>query len=134
MFVDACAIVSMMSGEDSAAAYEAAFSGADKPITSTLAAWEAIIGLSRPDQLNCSYRDAEGAVVEWLQVRNIALHDPPVPRRVLGYAVAVAEKHGIGKRHLSNFYCFHYAYAKAMRQPLLTLDQQLRDTEIEVLP
>ena len=132
MFVDACAIVSMMSGEDDAAAYEAALSGADKPITSTLDAWEAIIVLSRPDQLNCSYRDAEGAVVEWQQVRNIALHDPPVPRRVLGYAVA--EKHGIGKRHLSNFYCFYYAYAKAMRQPLLTLDQQLRDTDIEVLP
>ena len=46
MFVDACAIVSMMSGENSAAAYEAALSGADKPITSTLAAWEAIIVLS----------------------------------------------------------------------------------------
>jgi ribonuclease VapC len=50
---------------------------------------------------------------------------------VLGYAVA--EKHGTGRRYLSNFDYFHYAYVKAMRQPLLTLDQLLH-TDIEVLP
>ncbi|ATU95171.1 type II toxin-antitoxin system VapC family toxin [Phyllobacterium zundukense] len=134
MFVDACAIVSMMAGEATAAAHEAALLEAITPVTSTLAAWEAIIVLSRPDQLNCRYSEAEGAVVEWLEDRNIKLRDPAVPRRVLSYAVAVAEQHGIGKRYLSNFDCFHYAYAKAMRQPLLTLDQLLRNTDVETKP
>ncbi|MBA8904177.1 type II toxin-antitoxin system VapC family toxin [Phyllobacterium sp. P30BS-XVII] len=134
MFVDACAIVSIMAGEETAAGYETALLDAADPITSTLAAWEAIIVLSRPDQLNCRYSEAEGAVVEWLEARNIRLRDAPSPRRVLAYAVAVAEKHGIGKRALSNFDCFHYAYAKAMRQPLLTLDQLLRETDVESLP
>lgn len=134
MFVDACAIVAMMAGEDAADGYEAALLNASSPFTSTLAAWEAIIVLSRPDQLNCQYSAAETAVVEWLEARNIRLREPGSPRRVLSYAVAVAERHGIGKRYLSNFDCFHYAYAKAMRAPLLTLDQLLRATDAKALP
>jgi len=134
MFVDACAIISMMAGEDMAGAHEAALLNSSSPCTSTLAAWEAIIVLSRPDQLNCRYGAAEAAVVEWLQARNIRLREPGSPRRVLSSAVAVAEKHGLGKRSLSNSDCFHYAYAKAMRTPLLTLDQLLRETDAETLP
>src|SRR6478752_4156581 len=125
MFVDACAIVSMMAGEETADAYEAALIQAEAPFTSSLAAWEAIIVLSRPDQLNCKYSDAEGAVVEWLEARQIALQEPQSPREVLANAVAGAERHGIGRRYLSNFDCFHYAHAKVLGQPLLTLDQQL---------
>lgn len=134
MFVDACAIVALMAGEASADQYEGVLSSSTAPYTSTLAAWEAIIILSRPDQLNCRYSDAEGAVVEWLEARNIRLREPGSPRRVLAYAVAVAEQHGIGRRALSNFDCFHYAYAKAMRSPMLTLDQLLRDTDLDTLP
>lgn len=134
MFVDACAIVSMMAGEESAEAYDAALLDATAPMTSALAAWEAIIVLSRPDQLNCRYSEAEGAVVEWLDARNIRLQEPDAPRKVLSLAVAVAERHGLGRRHLSNFDCFHYAYAKAANMPLLTLDQLLRETDAETLP
>ncbi|MGO4439065.1 type II toxin-antitoxin system VapC family toxin [Rhizobium sp. RAF56] len=134
MFVDACAIVSMMAGEETADAYEAALIQAEAPFTSSLAAWEAIIVLSRPDQLNCKYSDAEGAVVEWLEARQIALQEPQSPREVLANAVAVAERHGIGRRYLSNFDCFHYAHAKVLGQPLLTLDQQLRGTDLKTLP
>ncbi|WP_085044262.1 type II toxin-antitoxin system VapC family toxin [Ensifer aridi] len=134
MFVDACAIVSIMAGEDTAGAYETALLNAPAPFTSTLAAWEAIIVLSRPDQLNCAYSAAEGAVVEWMEARGIRLREPGSPRRVLSFAVAAAEKHGIGKRYLSNFDCFHYAYAKSMRAPLLTLDELLRKTDAETQP
>ena len=133
MFVDACAIVSMMAGEDTADAYEQALLSAASAFTSPLAAWEAIIILSRPDQLDCHYSDAEGAVVEWLEARGIDLRDVS-PREVLHHAVAVAEKHGIGRRYLSNFDCFHYAYAKASKQPMLTLDRLLRETDVETLP
>jgi ribonuclease VapC len=134
MFVDACAIVSLMAGEDSAADYEAALAEGSEAWTSAVAAWEAIIVLSRADQLNCRYTEAEGAVVEWLEARDIALRDPPLSRETLAHAVAVAEKHGLGKRALSNFDCFHYAYAKAVGEPLLTLDRRLRATDVETLP
>ena len=134
MFVDACAIVAIMAGEESAQAYEAALAAVSAAWTSPLAAWEAIIVLSRADQLNCRFSQAEGAVVEWLEARDIALRDPPPPREVLTRAIAVAEKHGVGKRSLSNFDCFHYAYAKTAAEPLLTLDRLLRATDAETRP
>ncbi|MCG2841245.1 type II toxin-antitoxin system VapC family toxin [Sandaracinobacter sp. RS1-74] len=134
MFVDACAIVSIFADEDSAPAYDRALAGAEAPFTSALAAWEAIIVLSRPEQLNCSYLDAHAVVTEWLDLRNIALRDTMSPSDALRLAVEVAQKHGIGKRALSNFDCFHYAYAKVAGTPLLTLDGLLRQTDAETLP
>jgi ribonuclease VapC len=134
MFVDACAIVSMMAGEDTAPTYAAALARAVSAFTSPMAAWEAIIILSRPDQLDCRYSEAEAAVVEWLEARGIALREAPSPRDLLAHAVEVAEKHGIGRRALSSFDCFHYAYAKACGVPLLTLDGLLRQTDVPTSP
>ncbi len=134
MFIDACAIVSLMAGEETAEAYEQALVTAKSPYTSPLASWEAIIVLSRPDQLDCSYSDAMGAVVEWLDARGIEIREAGSPRELLAYAISAAETHGIGKRHLSNFDCFHYAYAKVTGNPLLTLDQLLRETDATTLP
>lgn len=134
MFVDACAIVSLMAGEETAEAYETELAAAPAAFTSTLAAWEAVVILSRPDQLNCPFTAAEAVVVEWLEARRIALREPGSPREVLSHAVAVAQKHGLGKRHLSNFDCFHYAYAWTMDVPLLTLDRLLRETDVPTLP
>jgi ribonuclease VapC len=134
MFVDACVIISLMAGEDTAAAYEAELSRADAPFTSPLAAWEAIIAMSRPDQLDCPFSATEALVVDWLAARHIDLREATSPREILSYAIAVAEKHGLGKRHLSNLDCFHYAHAKAAGVPLLTLDQLLRQTDVQTLP
>ena len=134
MFVDACAIVSLMAGEDTAPAYDAALAQAQDAFTSPMAAWEAIIVLSRPDQFDCRYSQAAAAVVEWLDARGIELRDAASPRDVLGYAVEVAETHGIGRRALSNFDCFHYAHAKAAGVALLTMDQLLRETDVGVRP
>jgi len=73
-------------------------------------------------------------VTTWLEARQIELREPTSPREVLSYAAAVADKHGLGRRHLSNFACFHYAHAKADGSPLLTLDRLLRATDVETLP
>lgn len=134
MFVDACAIVSIMAGEDTAPAYEAALVQTQSAFTSPMAAWEAIIVLSRADQLDCRYSEAAEAVIEWLDARGVDLREASSPRDVLAYAVEVAEKHGIGRRALSNFDCFHYAHAKAAGVPLLTLDQLLRQTDVPTEP
>jgi ribonuclease VapC len=69
-----------------------------------------------------------------LEERGIQLRYPPSPREVLAHAVAVAEKHGVGKRALSNLDCFHYAYAKTTNEPLLTLDARLRATDVATRP
>jgi len=134
MFVDACVIIALMANEDTAAAYEAELEKAEAPFTSPLAAWEAIIVMSRPDQLDCAYTATEALVVEWLAERHIELREPTCPHEILSHAVAVAEKHGVGKRRLSSFDCFHYAHARAAGAPMLTLDRLLRETDMEALP
>ncbi|HEX7854981.1 MAG TPA: type II toxin-antitoxin system VapC family toxin [Sphingobium sp.] len=135
MFVDACAIVSIFAGEDSADAYDKAMAGSATPLyTSALAAWEAIIVLSRPDQLACSYLDAHEVVTEWLKLRNVDLCETGSPANLLLKAVEVAQTHGIGKRALSNFDCFHYGFAKLAGVPLLTMDRLLRETDVKALP
>lgn len=134
MFIDACAIISIFAKEETAPAYDRAIMAAETPYTSALAAWEAIIVLSRPDQFGCTYLDAHALVTEWLALRNIALRECASPADALLYAVEVAQEHGIGKRKLSNFDCFHYAHAKVAGTPLITLDRLLRDTDIVTLP
>jgi ribonuclease VapC len=134
MFLDACAIVSMITAEPTAPAYERALADVDEASTSILAAWEAIVILSRGDKLNVSFPEAEIVVLEWLDARAIRLREPVSPRRVLAFATDVAQKHGVGKRALSGLDCFHYAYAKALGQPLLTLDRKLRQTDVLTLP
>lgn len=67
---DVCAIVSIFAEEDSSPGHERALASADAPFTPTLAAWEAITILSRPDQLDCAYLDAHAVVTEWLDLRN----------------------------------------------------------------
>jgi hypothetical protein len=65
---------------------------AQSAFTLPMAAWEAIIILSLPDQFDCHYSEAEAAVVEWLDVRGIELKEAPLPREVLSFALGVAEK------------------------------------------
>ena len=129
MFLDACAIISLMTGEATKPTYEARLNQATSACTSALAAWEAIIVLSRPEKLNRPYSIVEQAVILWLESRDIALSEPAAPREILSLAIAAAEKYGVGRRSLGSFDCFHYAYAKALRQPLLTLDAALLQTD-----
>lgn len=134
MFVDACAIISMMAGEPTAAAYQAALETSDARWTSPLAAWEVVVILARPDQLNCPFGAALSPVLEWLDNRGIEVRQPADAYTILSHAVAVAERHGVSKRSLSALDCFHYAYAKTADDTMLTLDEQLRATDVETKP
>jgi ribonuclease VapC len=134
MYVDACAIVAILGEEPTAAAYEAEIASARSLWTSPLATWEAILVLARPPLLNCCYHESHSVVMRWLETQNIVLRESDSPHDLLLNAVAVADAHGVSRRALSSFDCFHYAYAKAAGVPLLTLDQALRATDVETLP
>ena len=134
MFVDACAIISIITQEPTANAYEKALHDAKAPFTSALAAFEAVIILRRPDKLSCSLTLAQEAVVRWLATNRVELRAAGAPHDILTYAVAVADRIGLGRRALSNFDCFHYAHAKAAGVPMLTLDGLLRATDVETCP
>ncbi|MES2861662.1 MAG: type II toxin-antitoxin system VapC family toxin [Pseudomonadota bacterium] len=134
MFVDACAIISIFMQEETATSYRDALGAADAPFTSALAAFEAVIILARPDRLNSTYGETLKDVLAWLHAYGIDLREASDSNTVLAYAITVAEGHGLGKRALSNFDCFHYAHAKAAGAPLLTLDALLRQTDVATLP
>lgn len=134
MLIDACAIIAIMSEESDAAAYQDAIDSASMTFTTALSAWEAVLVLARPEQLNCTFSQAQRLVLRWLDANEIELREPGNPYDILTHAVAVAETHGVGKRALSNFDCFHYAHAKAAGVPLLTLDRLLRETDLATVP
>ena len=129
MFIDARASVAVIAREPEASAY-----GADNLWTSPLAAWEAIIVLSRPDKLDCAFRESEQVVRSWLAAQDIELRVAASASEILKLAVSIAESHGTGKRALSSVDCFHCACAKSANQPLLTLDRLLRETDVETRP
>ena len=134
MFVDACALVAIIMREETAEAYGEALAATEDAFTSPLATWEAAIILARPEKLNCSYPEMADTLLDWLDARGIALRESSTPENVVRFAADAAEKHGLGKRALSNFDCFHYAHAKAAGVPLLTLDRLLRQTDVRTLP
>jgi len=134
MFVDACAIVAILSEEVTAPAYRGALDQVTAATTSPLAAFEAILVLARPEKFACDIATAQEVVLAFLDERDIALRQEGEAKALLRLAVEVARQHGVGKRRLSSFDCFHYAQAKLARQTLLTLDQLLRQTDVETAP
>ena len=134
MLVDACAVIAILAGEPEAAAYRDVLAAAEAPFMTSLGAWEAILVLARPEQMACTFQQAQRVVLRWLDANDIELRETGDPRLVLGHAVAVADQIGVGKRALSNFDCFHYAHAKVAGAPLLTLDRLLRETDVETVP
>lgn len=134
MIVDACALVSMLTAEPTAPAYDEALAAAGDPWTSPLAAFEAVLVLARPEKLDRGYRDVEDILLAFLAARGIALRAGGDPASILSHAVAAADRYGVGKRKLSTMDCLHYAYARAAGEPLLTFDLLLRETDAATLP
>ena len=135
MFVDACAIVSILSGEPDAESYANALADARQPFTSALAAWEAIAVLSRPEKLGRPLPEMEQFVCEWLTSNQIALRSARLTEReLLRHAIHALAAYGGGSNRLNALDCFHYAHAKAARAPILTHDRLLRATDAAVAP
>ncbi|HEY8581112.1 MAG TPA: type II toxin-antitoxin system VapC family toxin [Beijerinckiaceae bacterium] len=135
MFVDSCAIVSILSGEADAGAYASAIEAGSNLRTSAAAAWEAIAILSRPAKLGRPLPEVERFVCEWLEANDIALDRPTADEReLLRLAVHAAATYGGGSNRLNVLDCFHYAHAKAAGVPILTNDRLLRATDVATAP
>lgn len=134
MFVDACALVAVFAKEPAASAYEKAIDDAPDPWTTAFAIFETVLVLARPGLLGTDYQATLQVVLRYLSDREVALRELGAPEEVLRNAVSVAERHGVSKRALSAFDCFHYAAAKTAGSSMLTLDKLLRDTDVPTLP
>ena len=88
MFVDACAIIALLSDEPEAQRVSDALAGAKKPITSPVAVLEAALGLARADKFGMSVEAVEPIILEFLDARGIEIRDLPPAKRELAAATA----------------------------------------------
>ncbi|TIT86497.1 MAG: type II toxin-antitoxin system VapC family toxin, partial [Mesorhizobium sp.] len=77
MFVDAAAIVAMLSNEAEAERCAQAVVDASAPFTSAIAVWEASMALSRPEKLAIPVARSAEIVTRFLEERAIALRELP---------------------------------------------------------
>lgn len=134
MFVDACAIIALLSDEPEAQRVSDALAGAKKPITSPIAVLEAALGLARADKFGISVEAVEPIILEFLEARGIEIRDLPPAKRATSLALSAAHRFRSGRNGLNLGDCLHYACAKYYRVPILATDDEFRQTDLETVP
>lgn len=129
MYVDACAIIAILSDERDAKRMSGAL-GTAGAVTSVVAVLEASLALERPDKFNISVESAKFIVLDFLNDRGISFVDLPPAARAIELSVHAAEKHGKGKHRLNLGDFLHYACAKHLGLPVLTTDIEFGKTDL----
>jgi ribonuclease VapC len=128
MFVDASAIVAILTSEPEAEALIDRLERAIRPVTSAIAIFEATSGLCR--RRHASVDEAEADVAEFLTQARITL----VPIAEANTALQAFSRYGKGRGHpaqLNMGDCFAYAVAKNYRTSLLYKGDDFSKTDID---
>ena len=131
MFVDASAIVAILTREAEADALADVLEGARSPITSPIAIFEAALGICR--KRHASVGEAEADVREFLELAGIRA--VPITEREAATALAAFSRYGTGRGHPAQLNlgdCFAYAIAKNHRAALLFKGEDFDKTDIAV--
>jgi ribonuclease VapC len=131
MFVDASAIVAILTREAEADALADVLEGARSPITSPIAIFEAALGICR--KRHASVGEAEADVREFLELAGIRA--VPITEREAATALAAFSRYGKGRGHPAQLNlgdCFAYAIAKNHRTALLFEGEDFDKTDIAV--
>jgi ribonuclease VapC len=134
MFVDACAIIALLSEEPEADRVSDALVLAKQPMTSPVAVLEAALGLARPDKFGLSVEAIEPLILEFLDARGIDVRDMPPAKEMTHLALSAAHRYRQGRRGLNLGDCLHYACAKFYDVPILATDGEFRQTDLETVP
>ena len=129
MFVDASAIVAILTREPEADTLADLLEAARAPITSPIAVFEAVLGICRKRQ--ASVEEAEEIVREFLEVAAVEL--VPITAREAATALAAFSRYGKGRGHPAQLNlgdCFAYAAAKNHRRALLFKGDDFIKTDI----
>ncbi|MCG6859579.1 MAG: type II toxin-antitoxin system VapC family toxin [Salaquimonas sp.] len=133
MFVDAAAIVAILSEEEEAGRCTAALDGRkSEPVTSPIAVWEAAMALSR--KLDTPLELSGRLVTRFLDDRGVAVINLPEPQLAIEYSLHAAERYRKGSNKLNLADCFHYACAKALGVLILSTAEEFRSTDIATIP
>ena len=134
MFVDASAIIAVLSDEPEAERVSQALAAAEKRITSPVAVLEAVLGLARPDKFGLSVAALEPLVLEFLEERGIEIHDMPPAKGATALSLHAADRYRSGRHGLNLGDCLHYACAKYYRVPILATADEFRQTDLDTVP
>lgn len=117
MFVDASAIVAILTREDDAAELARTLDRAQRPITSAIAVFEASAALARKKSL--APARARDDVARFLRLAGVVL--VPIGEQESAFALNAMERFGKGRHSakLNMGDCFAYACARARNVPLL---------------
>jgi ribonuclease VapC len=129
MFVDASAIVAILTREPDADALADALEGARLPITSAVAVFEAVLGICR--KRHASVAEAQEDVQEFLAAANI--RTVSITGSEAETALAAFARYGRGRGHpaqLNMGDCFAYATARNHRASLLFKGEDFNKTDI----
>ncbi|MBN9244261.1 MAG: type II toxin-antitoxin system VapC family toxin [Mesorhizobium sp.] len=134
MFVDAAAIVAILSQEPEAARCADAIVAAKDPFTSAIATWEAAMALCRPEKLAIPVETGLKIVQRFLDERGIALRDLPPAQDAVDLSVEAAGRFRNNAIRLNLADCFHYACARHYGVPMLSTADEFRLTDLETVP
>ena len=132
MFVDASALIALLSGEREATRVSNALVAATTRITSPVAVLETVLGLSRPDKFNRSVAELEPIVLEFLDLRDIEVRDLPPASEATRLTLVAAHRFRKGRHGLNLGDCLHYACAKHYDVPMLATDSEFKQTDLHI--
>jgi ribonuclease VapC len=118
VFVDASAIVAILTEEDDAQALAAALESATDAITSPIAIWEAAASISRKTGNRAATELPN--ILAFLDLADVAVE--PVDMVATMAAIAAFDRYGRRSGHAADLNmgdCFAYAFAKTRKIPLL---------------
>ena len=134
MFVDACAIIALLSDEPEADRVSDALVSAEHRMMSPVAVLEAALGLARADKFGLSVEAVEPLILEFLDERGIEIRDLPPAMETTRLALSAAHRYRGGRHGLNLGDCLHYACAKFYGVPILATDDEFRQTDLETVP
>ncbi|ESW87035.1 type II toxin-antitoxin system VapC family toxin [Mesorhizobium sp. C280B] len=133
MFIDAAAIVAMLSQEAEAQRCAQAVMKASAPFTSAIAVWEAAMALSRSEKLAVPIATSFKIVSRFLEERGITLRELPPPSDAASLSVEAASRFRNNAGRLNMADCFHYACARYYAVPMLSTADEFRFTDLETV-
>jgi ribonuclease VapC len=131
MFVDASAIVAILTREDDADALADRLEAALQPITSAVAVFEAVLGICR--KRHATVAEAEADVREFLEMAKVRIAAIDAPEA--SAALKAFDRYGKGRGHpaqLNMGDCFAYACAASRDIPLLCKGEDFTRTDIQL--
>jgi ribonuclease VapC len=130
VFVDASAIVAILTEEPEAPALAALLESARQPVTSPIAVWEAAASISRK-----TGRRAEAGLPDILAFLSLAeVSVLPVDLAVTAAAIAAFDRYGRRSGHPADLNmgdCFAYAFAKERKTGLLYKGKDFALTDMQ---